>query len=173
MMERDLRILVDTADKLVIQSPPRETDYFIIIFVVCMMSYALYKFWTNSARAYAIGLVVIAIPISWLVYDTNKYGYQMEMDRAKNVVLITPFTGTSNPHFDKTVVLPLDRVERADMEFDRNYRRITLTVRNGTPFHPLGLNYEIMDSQFKALGLIQSFIEQGPYQAPRTLDPPR
>ena len=172
-MDRDLRILVNTADKLVIQSPPRGIPTFVIIVTICLLSFLVYKLWTTSTREAAIGVIVIAIPVSWLVYVNNKNGYQMELNRIQNTVVVTPFTGTTHQHFFKSNSMPLDHVERADMEFDRNFRRITLSTRSGTLVHPLGPNYEVMDSQFIALGLIQSFIERGPYQAPHTLDSPR
>lgn len=172
-MDRDYNILVNTADKLVIQNPPIGIGIIFTIVVICMLSFAVYKLWTNSARRAAIGLIVIMLPINWFVYICNETGYQMEMDRTKNIVVMTTFRGNNPSSFRELGTVRLDNIERVDFESDRSFRRITFLTRDDKSIRPLGSSFELMDSQFKVFKLVQSFIDRGPYQAPNTLDSPR
>ena len=167
-MDRDLKILLNTTDKLIVRSPSEHMGTFniaVIAIVACGVAFLAYKLWSAS-RIASVVLVVIALVIGLIVSADRGTSYQMEMNRPQNKLVMTSFRGSNTQDELKSITLPLNDVERADMEFNRTSRRITLTMRSSKPIHPLGPDFEYMDSQFKVLGIIQNFIGQTPTPVP-------
>lgn len=163
-MERDLQVMVNAGNHLVVDSPSQPTGTWDIVFYLFLLgglAYVVYRMWPVS-RIAAAGLVAVALVVSLFVWSNQGTSYRMDMDRATDQLTVSSFRGSDRTQPLTTTQTPLDSLTRADMEFDRNYRRITLSTRDGKQVRPLGPDYNIMDSQFNVLGDIQRFLGQEP-----------
>ncbi len=167
-MERDLQVLVNTNDRLVVDSPAASLGTLNLVLLavgIAVAGYLVYRLWPVS-RIAAVVTVVIALAVGWLVFADLGTSYRMELNRGKNELIMNSYRGKNRTTATGTWVDPLDALERADIEFDRRYRRITMTSHDGQVIHPLGPDFTIMDSQFQVLGEIQRFLGQEPTARP-------
>ena len=154
-MERDLQVLVNTRDHLVVDSPAGTEGIVLVVslgVLLVMMAYVIYRVWSRSKVA-AIFFAVVTLAAELLVYSDRSRSYRMDLDRSQGQLIMTTFPLATERD-------PLNELTRADMEFDRASRRITLSTANGQHLHPLGPDFEMMDSQFNVLGDVQKFLGQ-------------
>ena len=159
-MERDLQVLVNTRDHLVVDSPAGTEGIVLLVglgVLLVMMAYVIYRVWSRSKVA-AIFFAGITLAAELLVYSDRSRSYRMDLDRSQGQLIMTTFSGTDRTDPLATERDPLNALTRADMEFDHAYRRITLSTANGQHLHPLGPDFEMMDSQFNVLGDVQKFL---------------
>jgi hypothetical protein len=162
-MERDLKIHVATPTNLTIENPPASFDLFYAFFFVAALIFCSVLTWKLFFVKKWIGILtaVIFLFVGLIVYVSRSSGYTMEIDKSNNSFIYAESDSKGNILSPNTV--DLSTVERADMDFNRNQRRIVVSLKDGTHIFPLGDSFSYEDSQFKALDLIRQYICQKPF----------
>jgi len=159
-MDRDLKILVNTPDQLTVINPPDSFNWFYgIVFggLLVLTVFLCWKFFKTS-RWLGFGLIALVLVLGIFVLSGFKTTYKLVIDR-KNNTLIYQTMGSSNDVLESKQ-LDLNTVKRADMDFNRNHRRIVLTLNDNQQIFPLGMGFDYENSQFEVLDLIRQHIGQ-------------
>ena len=141
---RDLQIVIDTKDRLLVDSPSEPWSIVTLAFLSCVFAglcYVVYRLWPVSRLA-AIGIVLVAVIVSVFVSSDLGTSYRMDMDRQKGEMIMNSYRGSDRSEPLGTWVDALNRFQRADMEFDRGDRRLVLTTSDGQLVRPLGPDFQ-------------------------------
>ena len=162
----DLKIVVDTTSRLVVQTTSDQLGEWVIASVVFgVIAFAATRLW-RRARGLAIGaLSVVGLLFVWTALSLLRTGGVVDefvMDRAANQFTVDSFFPRTHLPESQPIARPLDAVLRCDVEQTRNGSTLIVTLKSGDRVYPLGHAARHNSNEFQVLDRMRRLIGQAP-----------
>jgi hypothetical protein len=171
----DLKVVVDTSGKLVVQSWPSHFDSYIgpVAGLLIVAAGFLVAFRLGS-RFRLLAVTMAAFPLVFYGYylfgslSSGSIVHEVVMDRTANKLIADAFFSKSKSYYKAPIEIPLDSVVRADTVFNNpGGTCIVITVREGDPIYPFGMDCGSPRNEFTVLAKMQTFL--GEVSSPASL----